>query len=209
MYAFAADQQNGGGDVSFLGTLGKIISTGVKVGADIITGHPGNVAGDIVGAFKGGSPSIIPPAPGGFSVTPMSLNTFAGSGFAPPGTSVDVPQGFPGSVPTPGLGGAISRFLPGGQSGYSGAPPGYHINKRYMHYYRASALGHHVQDPTKQTQVKNVVVRNRKMNPLNPRALRRANSRQHAAVRLMRAAMKGTGWHITRHGFGAKKTRRR
>ena len=136
--------------------------------------------------------------------------------FAPEPVSFPAPKGTPGATREPGLGGFIERLLPGGQSGYEvttgggqgGLPAGYHVNKRYREYLIDRQQGKDVLDPTDRPQVVNLVVKNRKMNPLNPRALHRAVSREHAAVRLMRRAMRGTGYRITRSGYG-KKTRRR
>ena len=51
--------------------------------------------------------------------------------------------------------------------------------------------------------------RRRRMNPANPRALRRAIRREHAFVNLARHVLKGTGITIGRHRFGAAKRKRR
>jgi len=195
--------------VSFLGTIVGGLKGAVT---GLVTGGP-------LGAIKGGLTGAVTAARGGTAVaTPSiapralpSISTFAALP-APGGfdTSRLGPMGTGTTVPTPGfLHGSLSRFLPGGESGYSSAPPGYHINKRYLAFYRAQAMGRPRQDPTTAQQVVNVVVRNRKMNPLNPRALARANARQTAAVRMMRRTLKGSGYSITRRGFGKKKTRSR
>jgi len=124
------------------------------------------------------------------------------------GPNVMPGQGFP-VVPEPGFKGGLQRFLPGGESGYTGAPPGYHVNKAYMRHLIAAQNGRDTQNPFNEQRAVNVVVKNRKMNPLNPRALSRANSRQVAAVRMMRRTLRGSGYTISRRSFGAKKTRRR
>jgi hypothetical protein len=175
-------------NVSFLGTIGKI--AGGVVG--------GIATGGVGGAIIGGLTALA----GGGKKTSTSVTGPFGPG------DTDVPAGFPGAIPEPGFKGTVQRFLPGGQSGYTAAPPGYHVNKRYMAYLRAQSFGRDVQDPTGQRQVVNLVVRNRRMNPLNARALRHANARQVAAVRLMRSTLRGTGYRITRAGFGKKKARR-
>lgn len=188
--------------MSFLGTLGKGLVGAV---GGFLTGGPAGAVRGTIAATR--------PRPAGAQF-PM---------IAPPGPLIqrpgvelyarqlpDVPRGFPGAVPQPGFRGGLERFLPGGQSGYQGAPPGYHINKRYLAYVRAEQFGKDVQDPTREVQVKNVIVKNRRMNPLNPDALRRANSRQIGAVRLMRRVLRGSGYTIgrPRAKFGAKARRR-
>lgn len=113
-------------------------------------------------------------------------------------------------LPTPGLGGALARFLPGGSSGMTQVPGGYHINKAYMRYLRAQAMGGNVQDPTQQPRVTNLVVKNRKMNPLNPKAFRRGSRRVGAGVNILRAAIAGTGYTVKRSGLPrARKPRKR
>jgi len=82
------------------------------------------------------------------------------------------------------------------------------VNKAYLNFLRGEQMGKTLVDPTKAARVTNAIVKNRKMNPLNPRALRRANARQVAAVRLMRRTLRGTGYNITRHSFGRKKGKR-
>lgn len=201
--------------MSFLGALGRTIAGGVK---GFVTGGPlGAVRGAVKGAVSkpsrpagpgtppsgGGLPQIFLPPPipgigGGGIDVPMS-GLFSGP---------DVPKGTPGSVPQIGFRGALERALPFGQSGFQGAPPGYHVNKAYLAYLRGEQMGKNLVDPTKAARVTNAIVKNRKMNPLNPRALRRANARQVAAVRLMRRTLRGTGYQITRHSFGRKKGRK-
>lgn len=189
-----------------MGLLGTLVG-GLK---SFVTGGPvglGSYALSKIGGAIGGAttPHIAPRAN---LPAVASVRTFAPSG------GFDTSRLGPGaglpSVPTPGFyHGTLSRFLPGGESGYSAAPPGYHINKRYLSFYRAQQMGHPVQDPTTANQVVNVVVRNRRMNPLNARALQRATARQRAFVRISRRALAGTGYRITRSGLGGKKGRRR
>lgn len=87
-------------------------------------------------------------------------------------------------VPTPGVSGAIQRLLPGGATGYqtangAAAPPlpnisvgGYHPNK----------TGYFLKDGT-YVAPGTRMVKNRRMNPLNPKALRKAITRVNGAKR--------------------------
>lgn len=140
-------------------------------------------------------PTIAPPA------TRISASISPGSDNLPTITG----QGPGPQLPVPGVGGALARILPGGASGYQGVPPGYHVNRSYMGFLRAQAAGRSIQDPTARHAVVNLVVKNRRMNPLNPRALRRAIGRQRAMVGMMRGALKGSGYTIGRLGLGGKK----
>jgi hypothetical protein len=153
----------------------------------------------VTGMLGGGvKPTALPPP------TPVGLPTTWAKRqlptFAPTGT-----QGIP-QIPKPGAGGAIERFLPGGASGYLTATYGYHANKAYVRYLRAKEAGHDVQNPMDRPRVVNPIVRNRALNPANPRALRRAVRRQQGFIALARRVMRGTGMTIKRSGFG--KTRR-
>lgn len=194
--------------MGFLGAIGGALGGALK---GLVTGGPlGAVKGAVIGGVTGakGKPSVgptitLPPSSGLPSVITPPFN--------PPASMFsggDVPKGTPGSVPQIGFRGAVERFLPFGQSGFQGAPPGYHVNKAYLAFLRGEQMGKSLVDPTKAARVTNAIVKNRKMNPLNPRALRRANARQVAAVRLMRRTLRGTGYQISRGGFGGKKKRR-
>lgn len=201
--------------MSFLGAIGRTIGGAVK---GFVTGGPiGAVTGAVRGAVsRPASPGVPPSSSGGSVFTPTIFSpppVLGGGtpGFNPglmPFVGPDVPKSTPGAVPQIGFRGALERFLPFGQSGYQGAPPGYHVNKAYLTYLRGQQMGKTLVDPTKAARVTNAIVRNRKMNPLNPRALRRANARQVAAVRLMRRTLRGTGYQISRHSFGRKKGRK-
>lgn len=91
-------------------------------------------------------------------------------------------------------------FLPGGRpftrtAGGGARQPGYHLNK---------GRGRRGEPPG------SYYVRNRSMNPANPRALRRAVRRQASFVALARRVLRGTGMVIKRSGFGkAAKGRKR
>lgn len=90
-------------------------------------------------------------------------------------------------IPIPGTGIRIkpSAAFPGGEPLFqrSSCPPGYHLDKRYGA----------------------TCVRNRSMNPANPRALRRAIRRQKGFISLAKRALKGTGVTIGRKGSGGGK----
>ena len=76
-------------------------------------------------------------------------------------------------IPTPGVGGAIERFVPGGNTGFQPggqAPSGFHLNK--TSYFLKD--GTFVPKGTKW-------VKNRRRNPLNPKAASRAISRLESA----------------------------
>lgn len=97
----------------------------------------------------------------------------------------------PGGLVFPGgVGIHPTRILPGGKpfiTQQGGATrPGYHLDKK-THSYE---------------------VRNRVMNPANPRALRRAVRREHRFVALARRVLRGTGISIGRRSFASKGKRR-
>lgn len=173
------------GDIfgSIFGGLKKVVGTVTGVASKVIPGPVGAVAGAV---SRIASPSRSIPAP-------------------PPPQGV--PAGYPGAVPVPGLGGFAQRALPGGASGYQAAscPVGYHYNKALARYERAVAQGKQVKQP----YVVNACVAHRKMNPLNPKALRRSLRRQQGAVQLMRRCLKGSGYTISRRGLGKTTKRRR
>jgi hypothetical protein len=129
------------GDI--FGTLGKLAKGALGGVAGFLTGGP---LGALKGAAKG--VGIIPaPVPAPFA-PPISL------GPLPPPA---------GMKPVPGIGGTISRMLPGGETGY---------------------------------------FKRRRMNPLNVKALRRANRRTDSFVRVVRSSLKHTQYKLTRKGEG-------
>jgi hypothetical protein len=78
-------------------------------------------------------------------------------------------------VPRPGPRAAAERFFPGGETGMMdapmvGAPSGYHVNK--TGYWRHDAAGEWMYVPKESRWVKN-----RRRNPLNPRAASKAIGR--------------------------------
>jgi hypothetical protein len=145
--------------MSLLGTLGGIAS-------GFLTGGPaGAVAGGILGAF-GGKPSnpVGPPVP-------------SGGPFGPYGVAGGVTIGGQNGIT---IGGRIAPtgYAPGGggaAGAAGGAPRGYHLNKHPL-----PACKSHGAVPAR-----TIYVRNRRMNPLNPRALRKALHREKAARKLM------------------------
>jgi len=149
------------------GVLGKVV--GLSPAGTIAKTGIGIVAGAI------GSGGFRPPTSPGMSIIP----------FAPP----DVPKSMPGSVPQPGFRGAVERFLPGGESGYQGAPAGYHVNKAYKRYLIAKAMGKDVQDPFSEPRARNAIVRNRRMNIANGRALSHAIRRAQGFARYARRVL--------------------
>lgn len=190
--------------MGFLGTIGKAL--GGAVGGLLKGGPVGAITGaigGIVAANKPGTAVVQRPVISSPISTPNIAPAFIGGKQGP-----NLPSSFPGAVPEPGFKGGLQRLLPGGQSGFTGAPPGYHINRAYMRHLVAEANGRQTQNPFNEPRARNVVVKNRSMNPLNPRALKRANSRQKAAVRMMRGALKGSGYVISRSAFRLKKGKR-
>lgn len=127
-------------------------------------GDPG-LFGDIFGGLAKTVGGFIPGPVGGI-VTKLGGAISGGGQQAVP--MPPVPQ-----IPTPGFGGAVQRFLPGGQTGYQPAgeaPKGYHLNK--TDYFLKD--GTFVPKGTKW-------VKNRRRNPLNPKAASRAISRLESA----------------------------
>lgn len=100
---------------------------------------------------------------------PTPRQVMRGAQQAGPGT-VFVPPGARGTgiIPVPGITGAVQRTLPGGASGYMGIPRGYHLAK--------DGSGR--------------VVRNRRTNYANPRALNRAVRRVEGFGRLVSRSKK-------------------
>jgi hypothetical protein len=118
--------------------------------------------GHFVGTIAKGAIGLATGGPGGaISAVTGSLTGGGGGGGFP------VPTNVP-ALPTPGVKGTVQRFLPGGQSGYVSAaePKGHHLNK----------TAYFLKDGTFVPEGSRYV-KNRRRNPLNPRALRHAVSR--------------------------------
>jgi hypothetical protein len=163
--------------------------------------------GDIFGSiFKG----IVGAGKGFISGGPLgAIKGGLGGALSKQGTTPkppQVPAGYPGAVPAPGLGGLTARYLPGGSSGYQAGscPPGYHKNKALAQYERAVAMGKQVKMPN----VVNACVKHRGQNPMNVRALRRAVRREGAAIGLLREGIKGSGYSVKRSGLPKARKRR-
>jgi len=137
------------GDPGLLGSIGNFL---------------GKAAGAVGGFLVGGPAGAV----AGYTGASKLLGGGGGGGQQYP---VTMPTNLP-AVPQPGVGGAISRILPGGQSGYVSAakPAGTHLNKS----------GYWLKDGT-YVPPQSRYVRNRRRDPMNPRALRRAIGRIDAA----------------------------
>jgi hypothetical protein len=174
-----------------------------KVGSAIGGAVKGFITGGPVGAVTGGIKGLLPKPPS-IVAPPPTLGFITSPGGGIPIVSgkqgPDLPKGFPGSVPEPGFKGGLERFLPFGESGYTGAPPGYHVNKAYAAYLR-SGKG---TSPFNRPAAVNTIVKNRSMNPTNVKALRRAIRRERAAVAILRVALRGSGYSVKRSGMGGK-----
>ena len=88
-------------------------------------------------------------------------------------------------------------------------PSGYHINKAYARYMKRAAMGFNVQDPTTKPRVTNLVVKNRRVNPLNPSAFRRSTRRVGKGVAILREAISGSGYTVKRTALPRGKAKRR
>lgn len=153
----------------------------------------GGLLRSLGGLVKRGAGALLKRSPIGM-VAGTAIQMFRGPGLpAPtrPGQGIGLPGPFRIS-PT--------RFLPGGQPFITReggqVPPGYHLNKSRV-YARAAA------------EPGSYAVRNRQLNPANPRALRRAVRRERGFVVLARRVLKGTGLTISRKGMGRGKKRKR
>ena len=139
------------------------------------------VAGTVIGGPVGGIISGLGGTNGGKSPKQLAVpGTVAGQISFPGGTSVGL--GFQPGALVPGQG-RLPPFtatgpgvLPGGGRGGAMCPSGYHFAK--------DGSGR--------------LVRNRRMNVANPRALRRAMRRTDGFVKLAKRALKGTGYAVRR-----------
>jgi hypothetical protein len=139
-------------------SLTGLLSGVVKTGVSLVTGGPvaalKTAAQQVLGTKTSTSTALAPISTLG-SVTPM----------------IPVPSTTPGAVKTPGLGGVVSRILPGGESGYEMPLRGYHIIQK---------------GPNAGQWAKN-----RRMNVVNPRALRRSIRRVSGFGKLVRRMKQG------------------
>jgi len=159
------------GDPGFLSSLWGVVK---KVGKVAIGGMIGGPIGAVVAGTAG---SIAKPAPQAFSLPGI----VGGQVTFPGGTSVGM--GYqPGTAMVPGQGrlppytATGPGVIPGGGRGGAMIPVGWHLDKK--------------------TGTR--LVRNRRMNIANPRALRRAMRRTDGFVKLAKRALKGTGYAVRR-----------
>lgn len=133
------------------------VLTGIAGG--FLTGGPaGAAAGGVLGAFGGGKPAPQPPPP-----TPIGIGGAINMG-GPFGVTASGRLNLPWNNAAPAT-------VAAGQA----APRGYHLNKHALPACKShGAVAAHT-----------IYVRNRRMNPLNPRALRKALHREKAARKLM------------------------
>lgn len=136
----------------------------VKGGLKNVFGGPGAVVMGAAGGFRkgfaGAPTAVAPPVPVPISIAqvPPPVNGRNGGGAVP-------------VVPTPGIAGMAARFFPGGKTGLEvdiGTIPtkGFHLNK--SDYFLKD--GTFIAKGTR-------MVKDRRRNPLNPRALMRAVGR--------------------------------
>lgn len=184
-YTGVGDYYSGKGDPGLFSFLGKAVGAVTGVASKILPGPLGTVAG-VVSRAVGGT-RAVPTAP---------ITTYAQRPATTMRTAAAAPvMAGAGAVPVPGIVGTVQRTLPGGATGYAGCGGGYHLNKAYSYAHSAPAG--------------TMCVRNRKLNPANPKALRRAIRRERAFISLARTTLKGTGYTIKKGASYARKTRKR
>jgi len=137
-----------------------------KQAAGFIPGPIGAIARTVFGPSSPQAPgTVIATAP----FIPPPLPPVRTAGFTP--INVFQEAGLPARIPEPGFGGAMARLFPGGESGVgTGCASGFHPNK--SSYFLKD--GTFIQKETR-------CVKNRRRNPLNPRAASRAISRLESA----------------------------
>lgn len=167
------------GDPGLFSFIGKGLSAVGGLAKKILPGPIGSIGGGLLGAAGG--------ALAGKKVTQRMT---APSQLPAVSTIMRMSQGGSG-LPVPGVRGTIERLLPGGKTGRTthylreeGPPgPGYHLNKS----------GYYLQDGT-YVAPQSVWVKNRRRNPLNPRALDRAigriSSAKNASKKLSRITVR-------------------
>lgn len=154
----------------------------------ILSCERGFIHKKLLGGFTGAVGAVLS---GGNPIT-GAFAGFAAGGSAPrPG---DV-------VPVPGFGGGVSRFLPGGSTGYEVVPSQFGgiaqgPSARGLTEVSASAFAQGLNGAQGGKR------KQRRMNVANPKALRRAIRREAGFVNLARRALKGTKWKIVSQGSG-------
>ena len=158
------------GIFGFLGGIAKKVTGAVsRLNIPFVSGGAGLVSGALGGILGRKTAKTRQAARAGLAagLIPFEGRTFPGQG--------------PRGMPVPGIRGAVQRFLPGGATGFetngAGPPgPGYHVNKSDYFLKDGTFI------PKGSTWVKN-----RRRNPLNPRALSRAMSRLTSAKNAAKA----------------------
>lgn len=150
-----------------------------------------------VGSFLGGLARGVIRRIAGATPVGMAVSAFLPRQGLPPS-----PRGQGGLVLPGGTMISPQRILPGGapfiskQGGACGVS-GMHLNKARVYARSAAEKGSYC-------------VKNRHLNPANPRALRRAIRRERGFVVLARRVLKGSGLTISRKGMGrGRKGKRR
>lgn len=143
--------------MSLLGSIGKAIT---QIGGAAVGFATGGIGGAIAGSGLLRPPASLPAAPGAMSFgVPDWLNV---------GPKINMP------FPVTGPGGSqLPGYAPGATNGQ--CPRGYHLNK-------------HALAPSKQhgaVAPRSMCVRNRSINPLNPRAVTRSLKRLKRARKLV------------------------
>lgn len=180
-YYMAGDYYAAGG---IFGTIGKAIGGIAKTVGGLVPGPVGGVISGIGGAItkiSGGGVAKVPTPTLSLPAAPTGITGAIGVKMGP--IQINPLAAIPGGAPL------VSA--PAGM----GAPAGYHLNKSYS-YARGMPAG-------------SFYVKNRRMNPANPRALRRGIRREKAFVALARHVLKGTGLSVSRRQIAKKSTRRR
>lgn len=140
-----------------------------KIAGPVIGGLIGGPVGAVIGGLGGGGGGGVPSVPG----------TVGGKVSFPGGVAVSgawTPGIVPGQGRLPPYTAAGPGVLPGGGRGGGVVPSGYHFAK--------DGSGR--------------IVRNRRMNVANPKALRRSIRRTDGFVKLAKRALKGTGYAVRR-----------
>lgn len=191
-YVFARNKRAIAGDPGFFGDIFHGITGAI---GGLLTGNPLNAIGGAIRGFTGGgkaqgtSAAVSGASSGMGLMSPLGTNaqgfglpSGAGGGGAGPGGGIGINIGGPNGITLGGGGGVI-----GGGGGFTGGTAvgpytggavmsGYHLNK---HGYYTKG-GHYVAPRSKQ-------VKNRRRNPLNPRALHRSLARLHSAKHAIKA----------------------
>ena len=145
------------GDPGIFGDIGRFIGGAVK-SIPVVGGLVGSgitALANVVDPIKQPTPAIPP------MLTPRYPTTTVG-----------------GRVPSPGVMGAVERFLPGGETGYERGRPGQSVGGGY----RWNKSGYWLKDGT-YIEPGTKIVKVRRRNALNPKALDRAMSRVTSAKR--------------------------